>query len=312
MGSQLYLYLKQTDLGVETVDLEVRGNFVNPQNQKKDFSLLSAEALERFDVIVLLAAHSSVFSAVADPRGALLNNLVHFYDLLKKLKRRQKIIYASSSSVYSGSGSGLADESWNHFSAHNVYDLTKYAADVLAPMAAISSYFGLRFGTICGVSPNMRHELVLNAMCRSAVQEKSIMVRNPQIHRPVLGIGDACRAIERLIHLSGKHSTFSGIYNLASFTGTINKFAVSLASQTKSTIIYQPDTPTYDFSINSQKFEAAFDFEFKDSLESLTGELRNYYLTDYKKPKTFLKIPETPKAPEGPGPFNDDLKRPQL
>ena len=121
IGSRLYQYLASRGVAVDTVDLEFRGNRINPDNIRMDYRDLTAQFLSAYDVVVLLAGHSTVAQSLRDPYGAFENNLVKFAHLLGKLAG-QRFIYASSSSVYSGVGGQAVDESWNTFNFVNMYD----------------------------------------------------------------------------------------------------------------------------------------------------------------------------------------------
>jgi nucleoside-diphosphate-sugar epimerase len=55
---------------------------------------------------------------------------------------------------------------------------------------------GLRLGTICGLSPKMRFDLLINEMARAAVLGDAIAIFAPDAWRPFLHIRDAARAVE--------------------------------------------------------------------------------------------------------------------
>ena len=69
---------------------------------------------------------------------------------------------------------------------------------------------------------------------------------------------------------------YRGIYNLASFNSTAQSIAYGVNNITKSAIKEQ-DTKLsikpYDFSIDSSKFKSTFNFEFKETIESITKEI---------------------------------------
>jgi nucleoside-diphosphate-sugar epimerase len=80
----------------------------------------------------------------------------------------------------------------------------------------------LRKGTVCGYSPRMRLDLVVNTMFRTAVTDGVINVANPAIWRPILAIQDAASAYIRAIEAS---PSISGIFNIASGNFTIGEVA---------------------------------------------------------------------------------------
>lgn len=53
-----------------------------------------------------------------------------------------------------------------------------------------------RFGTICGLSPRMRFDLLVSDMARAAILGESIRIFAPAAWRPFLHIRDAARAVE--------------------------------------------------------------------------------------------------------------------
>ena len=60
IGSRLYKYFEDSSHSVDTVDLEWFGNFSNPNNLNIDYKSLTKEFLNKYQTIILLAAHSSV------------------------------------------------------------------------------------------------------------------------------------------------------------------------------------------------------------------------------------------------------------
>jgi nucleoside-diphosphate-sugar epimerase len=105
VGSALFRGLTASGFEVDTVDQELRGNRVNGRNVRADFQHLTASFLGKYSTIILLAGHSNVGQSVKDPYGAFDNNLVSFKTLLSKLNN-QRLIYASSSSIYWCRGTG--------------------------------------------------------------------------------------------------------------------------------------------------------------------------------------------------------------
>jgi len=55
------------------------------------------------------------------------------------------------------------------------------------------SVISLRQGTVCGHSPRMRFDLIVNIMFKHALAMGEITVNNPSIWRPILSIKDAVK-----------------------------------------------------------------------------------------------------------------------
>ncbi|MDE2020212.1 MAG: SDR family oxidoreductase, partial [Patescibacteria group bacterium] len=184
IGSRLFQHLSRHHR-VSSFDLELRGNPGRIRNVRSDYRNL--KYFRQFDAVILLAGHSSVGACERDHYGAMSNNLFGPIELAQKLGR-QVFIYASSASVYSSSDG----------KRENVYDFTKAACDE-AMRLIHPSHYALRFGTVCGPSPNMRLDLMLNAMVHGAIIKNSITMQNPDIKRPLLGMDDLCAVVDRCL-----------------------------------------------------------------------------------------------------------------
>ena len=267
IGSRLFLDLKNEGFKVETVDLELFGNYVNNRNSKRDYSTLTRGEIEKFDVIVNLAAHSSVAMANNSIRRALDNNVVNFFDLLFNLAGK-KFIFASSSSVYNGLIQYEANEESASYKISNLYDLTKLFSDNLAKLYC-EQFYGLRFGTVCGNSPNMRIDVMINKMVHSALTYGKIEIFNKHVNRPILGMSDLCDAIKVLITNDGE----PGLYNLASMNARIVDIGGAVAEIMDVPLIDRGNTDTYDFKISSKKFEVNYRFDFKQDINEIVKEI---------------------------------------
>lgn len=82
------------------------------------------------------------------------------------------------------------------------------------------SVIALRQGTVCGFSPRMRLDLIVNTMFKFATTERRITVDNPSIWRPILDIRDAATAYLRAIQAD---YSLSGVYNIASGNYTVGQ-----------------------------------------------------------------------------------------
>lgn len=265
IGSSLYRDLIKNHQ-VDTVDTEWFGNFINDNNIKKDFDGLTEEFLDGYDIILFVAANSSV-QLCKNIFDAFENNVVKFFNLVKKLKK-QKFIYASSSCVYVTSDDKPKDEN-DLLVPLDGLTLTKTTIDHLMSLTDIE-YYGLRFGSVNGWSPNMRLDLMINSMTLSALNNKEVNVFNGHAHRPILSINDLVRAINKIIDTEEDKR---GVYNLASFNDNILEIGKKVSNYMNVPLKDNGKNFTYDFSISSEKFIETFDFKFTDSVESIAQEI---------------------------------------
>lgn len=280
IGTRLNNFLSKNN-EVTSVDLEWYGNCKVENNIKLDISSLEEDYLCQFDSIILLAGHSSVGMSKGDMLSTFHNNVLNFLELLKKIKKNQKLIYASSSSVYGDTSKKIVTEEHLFFKPTNYYDLSKFEIDLYSSIQD-KMIFGLRFGTVNGFSENFRSDIMINAMTYNAIVNEKIFCFNPETLRPILGIEDLCRAIECIIERGTELN--SGIYNLSSFNSSAIKIAkiVSLKTGCELEIVdkipeeitnIKLETKSYNFMIDSSKFENEFKFKFLETIESIVDSI---------------------------------------
>ena len=254
-------------------------NWFRNGDKNIDFKDLTRDYYSEYDNIVLLAAHSSVKMSEGSLSSCFNNNVRNLINLFEKLDK-QKLLYASSSSVYGSVGGKTVNEKYYKFEPYNQYDISKHVGDLYAEKSGIE-FYGLRFGTVNGYSPFLRSDVMINAMVNSALTDGYIKLYIKDTMRPILGVNDLCRAVKTIIECDEDKR---GLYNLASFNKTAEQIAYEVAgvmgvevkefeadpTQIENT---KNQTKAYNFSISTLKFRREFGFKFKDTVESLTNEL---------------------------------------
>ena len=256
-------------------------NWFRPGDNDIDFKDLTREYYSEYDNIILFAGHSSVKMSESNLNSCFNNNVRNFIDLLEKLDK-QKLIYASSSSVYGSVGGKTVNEKYFGFEPYNQYDISKHVADLYAQKSDVE-YYALRFGTVNGYSSFLRTDVMINAMVNSALTDGHIKLYIKDTMRPILGINDLCGAVKTIADCNDDKR---GLYNLASFNKTAEQIAYEVADVMDVEVIEFEVDPTqiqntknqtkaYNFSISTLKFRKTFKYKFRDTVEGLTVELRD-------------------------------------
>ena len=285
IGSGGYIGSRLTN-EIEATGVDI--NWFKKGKEDIDFKDLTRDYYSEFDNIILLAGHSSVKMSEGNLNSCFNNNVRNFIDLLEKLDK-QKLIYASSSSVYGSVGGKTVNEKYFGFEPYNQYDISKHTADLYAQKSDVE-YYALRFGTVNGYSPFLRSDVMINAMVNSAINDGHIKLYIKDTMRPILGINDLCEAIRYIL---ASNEDKRGLYNLASFNKTAEQIAYEVANvmgvqvhefEADPTQIKNAknQTKAYNFSISTLKFRREFGFKFKDTVESLVTELKDRW-DDMKK-----------------------------
>ncbi len=277
IGTRLLSHLSQAGYAVTGLDYRApQGGLIRPH----DYRDLSGIDLAPFHTVIWLAGHSSVRMAVEEPAQAFENNVSGLLRLVDNLQPAQRLIYASSASLYSGNEvtDNNTTEETIGFQYQNAYDLSKYAFDKLISTLG-SNFCGLRFGTVCGTSPRQRDELLLNSMVKSAIETGQVKVSNTLAKRSVLAMNDLLSTIERMLVVVPP----SGFYNLASYSMSIGEFGEAVANQLNAQVIELPGTGTYTFTVNSSKICKALGQTLSTPMASLIAELATHYRSQHER-----------------------------
>ena len=225
VGSALIPRLLERGYLVDVVDLFWFGNSLPEETGilNKDLFDVTEDDLRDYDQVVFLAGLSNDPMAEYSPSKNFVYNAAAPAYLAYTAKKAgvKRYIYASSCSVYGYTVNELYDET-QPVSSSYPYGISKLQGEqaVMNLLDENFSVIALRKGTISGYSARMRFDLIVNAMFRSALQNRTITINNPAIWRPILAIEDAISAYVRAIE---SHESISGIFNIASGNYTVGE-----------------------------------------------------------------------------------------
>lgn len=249
IGTFLYSRLKEAGCSVVVCDTLKRGNPLRLDLIDKDYSELDDIELKNYDAVLWFAGHSSVGLSVNDPEGALKNNCLNLYSFAKRLPATTKFIYASSASLYSRKDSDItasSEESLVTIPAQNPYDISKFAFDYIA-QGFLKNFYGLRMGTLSGYSPNLRPELVFNAMNISASKGGIVLLKNANSNRTILFLDDLWILIRQLIFCDHP----SGFINVGSVSNNLDWLAHKIAEVWGAKVIDEGNSESYSFLLDT-------------------------------------------------------------
>jgi nucleoside-diphosphate-sugar epimerase len=241
---------------------------------------LGINDLAGFDVILWFAGHSSVPMALKDPDGAIANNCLDLLQLAKRKPLDTRLIYASTGSVYSVEADGagapppVMDETQTLLNPVNAYDCSKISFDALARCFA-HGVTGLRLGTVCGFSPQLRAELIFNAMNCAAMREGRVRVANRHSHRSILFLDDLAHYVLGLLNIA---EPLPPILNAASCHLRIGDLADAIAAFHSVPVETMPDTRTYSFRMHCGRIEALCGSPPRATLEQHCAAFRDALL----------------------------------
>lgn len=227
IGSSLVPKLLDRGYEVDVLDLMWFGNNLPDEVNiiEKDLFDLDEQDLKEYDQVIFLAGISNDPMAEYSPKKNFIFNAAApaFLGYIAKRAGVSRYIHAGSCSVYGYTENELYDEKSPAISNYP-YGISKLQGEKAALQLSSKDFSVIAFrqGTICGYSPRMRLDLVVNTMFKCAVENHEITVNNPSIWRPILDIRDATTAYIRAIESNG---SISGILNIASGNYTVGEIA---------------------------------------------------------------------------------------
>ncbi|MFX1259519.1 MAG: NAD-dependent epimerase/dehydratase family protein [Promethearchaeota archaeon] len=225
VGSVLVPNLIERGYEVEVIDLLWFGNNLPKDVKviKKDLFKCKKDDFHDYDQVIFLAGLSNDPMAEYSPSNNFIYNaaLPSYLAYVSKEANVKRFIYASSCSVYGYTVDELYHEKSPTISSYP-YGISKLQGErgVLQLQDEDFSVIALRKGTICGYSPRMRFDLIVNTMFKFAMVENRIIITNPSIWRPILDIRDATNAYIRAVQAN---YSISGIFNISSDNFTVGQ-----------------------------------------------------------------------------------------
>jgi nucleoside-diphosphate-sugar epimerase len=292
IGSQLIPVLLEHGYETDVVDLLWFGNHL-PETvnvvQKDLFQCIETDFKE-YDQVLFLAGLSNDPMAEFDPSMNFMFNaaLPSYMAFIAKKAGVRRFIYASSCSVYGYTVNELYNED-SPVTCGYPYGISKLQGErgVLQLQDESFSVIALRQGTVCGFSPRMRMDLIVNTMFKSTMVEQRIVVNNPSIWRPILDIRDAASAYLRAIQAD---YSLSGVYNIASGNYTVGQVGDMVKCEMEKLLGKKlhieikniEDFRNYKVSIDKAKTYLGFQpqYAIKDIVEGLY-EYKDYF-DDYE------------------------------
>jgi len=225
VGSVLVPYLLERNYDITVIDMLWFGNHL-PESVKvieKDLFKCTVDDFTGFDQVIFLAGLSNDPMAEFNPAMNFVHNgaLPSYLAYTARQAGVKRFIYGSSCSVYGYT----VDELYNEESpviCGYPYGISKLQGErgVLQMHGEGFSTIALRKGTISGFSPRMRLDLIVNAMFKSGMKDKMVVVNNPSIWRPLLDIRDAARGYLRAIQAD---YSINGVFNITSDNYTVGQ-----------------------------------------------------------------------------------------
>ncbi len=287
MGSVLVPKLLGEGHDVLVIDDQWFGSFLPPHPAlkilKKKIENIDKDDLGGIEVVIHLANVANDPSVEINPIFSWEVNVLHTTQLLEICRRSgsvKKFMYASSGSVYGVKSETKVTEDLS-LVPMSAYNKTKMSAErVCLSYTDYFEVFCIRPATVCGVSPRMRFDVVVNMFVMQAFLKNQITVLGGDQVRPNIHIEDMAGVY---IHFLNSNGLLSGTYNAGFENISVIDIAKMVQDRFKVEIIVKPSNDPRSYRQDSTKLVKA-GFEPKksvsDAIDEIATELQSGGLKD--------------------------------
>lgn len=210
---------------------------------------------------------------------------------LSKLNGVKRFINASTSSVY-----GIKDENEVieelKLEPLTIYSKTKAWAEEYIKDLNDTDFttVSIRSATVCGYSPRLRLDLIVNILASDAIMKREITVNGGEQKRPNIHIEDITDLYAGLIYVP-KEKISGEVFNYGKENYTVNQIAVMIKELIGSDVSIKKNPKTSDsrsYNISSDKIESNLGFFPKRRIEEAVLDLKTAFerglIKDYLNP----------------------------
>lgn len=222
--------------------------------------------IDETDIVIHLAAIVGDDACKAEPDLAETVNYAgaNLLNSVLKSSKDKRLIFISTCSNYGVSDtSSIADESYSLNPTSEYAKAKIFAEELLTQTAAEGDHdiTILRLATLCGLSPRMRFDLLVNEMARNLSLDIPIEIYRPDAWRPFLHIDDAINAIDAVVKTKSTPGP-AKIYNVVGENLTKRELVNIGRDKWKESLfkVVQKSADIRDYRVSGQRFEKQFDF----------------------------------------------------
>ena len=193
-----------------------------------------------------------------------------------------KLVFSSTCSVYGARPNEIITEK-SPIAPLSLYAMSKLVAEE-AVTKRCKNYAIFRLGTLFGLSPRMRFDLVINRFVAQAIQDRQITVFGGLQRRPFVHVQDISD-----IFIQSLNNSLSGIFNVGGNNYKIRDAAEIIEKKTGCQVSVISDVKDQrDYAVDSAMAEEVLGFTKPKKIEYTVDEIKEAYskrqLVNYKEP----------------------------
>jgi nucleoside-diphosphate-sugar epimerase len=229
--------------------------------------------LSPYDTIFHLANIANDPSVELNPYSSWEVNVLAGMRLIDRASRQgvKQFVFASSASVYGLKSDPRVTEDLELFPLSE-YNKTKMVAErVVLSYADVMTTTIIRPATVCGLSPRMRLDVVVNMLTMQALTKGAVTVLGGEQTRPNIHIDDLVDA-----YLFSYERRLSGVFNAGFENLTVREIAQAVTREVPATIDIKPSNDPRSYFVCSDKLLAS-GFAPKKTVQIAIREMATAY-----------------------------------
>ena len=294
LGSVLSRKLLAKDYKVRVMDTLWYGDeSINELRKNKNFELVkedirnlvpTVKSMIDVDAVIHLASIVGMPASSIEPRTSEEINYLATKNIseLCQLHDIETYIFASTCSVYGYQPGKIINEK-SRVDPLDFYAKQKYLSERATGWLNRSPTI-YRFGTLFGLSPRMRFDLVINLFIAQALNNGKITVFGGKQERPFLHVSDAANAL-----IFGIEKNLTGTYNVISENMTILQAAEQIKKMTGCEIeITEENEDNRSYNVSADKIKQVGFTPSKtlvDSIKEIKDAFTNKQIENFNDPK---------------------------
>ena len=294
IGSKLVTKLVNLNFKVTVVDiLKYSSKSLNHLHDKKNFILIKGDVrnkklmnklILKNEFIIPLAALVGAPLCEKNKKEAKDVNLKSIINLVKSLRKKNKLIYLTTNSGYGiGEKSKYCTET-TPLNPISLYGKTKVEAEKV--VLKLKNSIAFRLATVFGYSYRMRTDLLVNNFVFNSLKDKKLTLYEPHFRRNYIHINDVVDAI--VFSIKNFSHLKSNVYNLGLSSANLSKLMLAKKIKKKlknlkiKIIKNKKDPDQRDYFVSNKKIEKK-GFKAKTSLDDGIKELIEIFINSKEK-----------------------------
>jgi nucleoside-diphosphate-sugar epimerase len=229
--------------------------------------------LENKEIVIPLAAIVGAPACNRDPCAAESVNLKAAIELVGACEVNQRIIMPTTNSAYGTTEPGTVTTEESPLNPISSY--AQHKVEVESCLLSHSNSVSFRLATVFGMSPRMRLDLLVNDLVNRAINDRSVVLFEPNFIRNYVHVRDVSNAIRWAMKTEFQSPE---VFNVGLSDANLSKFelctliAKYLPDFHFSVSDFGKDPDQRNYFVSNAKIESR-GFQFKYSLESGINEL---------------------------------------